>query len=973
MKKGEQMHGFTVEEVREIPSINSTVILLRHDKTKAKAIKIQNDEENKAFGIGFRTPPENSTGVAHILEHCVLAGSEKYTTKEPFMDLIGSSLQTFLNAMTFSDKTVYPIASRNETDYHNLMDVYLDAVFHPLADKKEEIFRQEGWICRISDEELSYNGVVYNEMRGAMSEAEEQVLDRVNAELLKDTIYRHNSGGDPYAIPDLSYEDFIDFHKTYYHPSNSILYFYGNEDLEKELEHAQEFLQAYDYLEVDSAIAEQTPFEEPVAVRFPYHVALTDQTEGKDWLGMSWLVGRATDTDDVYMTKLLEETLIESSASPLRKALLDAGLGEDFLSPYNDGIHRVFGILAKNTDADRMDEFRNIVLDVLGTIAKEGIDEALMEASLNKIEFSLIEGPSYSARGVVRFIQVLGTWLYDADPLLLLDYEKPFAAFRDKLQDGFLTRFVRERLLDNPHRADIIAEPQPGLFDKKDLAVKEALEERYAAMDDEEKETLRQKQEKLDAFRDTEDTEEAKQTIPHLKLSDLEPKVERVDSKPIEVEQAVVLHNDLFTGRIVYADLAFDLSHLTQEELAEVSHVASFLSDVATEKRSYEEVSNEIYRVAGGLRITPSIFEDFETGEPLPKLMVSMKFFADRQEEALAVLQEVLFESRLDDDKRLKEVLQEDRSTMEMSMIQAGHSVVMGRLQSYFSKSGALREEITGLDSYFRLQEILANFDGEKSAQIERWQKLYSKLLRRDRLVISVTAGKEPFDEGFSLWEKLIGEIPFLPAETQTYERKDRNKEAFLSAASVQYVSKGANLRDLGIPYTGTLTVLANLLSVGYLHQQIRAKGGAYGAGLTVGPRGVLATYSYRDPQLGQTVAVYDRLGEVTEKLELSKQDLEDAIIGSINRFDPPLSPRDKGVLALTNYLTGYTFEQVETYLQQALETRPADLRASADLLERAMQEDWLCVMGSEDKIRAEADRFEHLIPLDYDARTGKE
>lgn len=970
MKKGTQIHGFTVTDLRDIPSINSTVILLEHDVTKAKAMKILNEDDNKAFGISFRTPPKNSTGVAHILEHCVLSGSEKYRTKEPFMDLIGGSLQTFLNAMTFSDKTVYPIASRNPTDYHNLMDVYLDAVFHPLVDKKEEIFRQEGWICRIDEEGLSYNGVVYNEMRGAMSDAEEQIMDRNNAELLKDTIYRHNSGGDPYHIPDLSYEEFLDFHTNYYHPSNSILFFYGNEALEKELAHAQEFLADYDYLAVDSSIDEQAPYEESVDVTFPYHVALTDSVENKDWLGMSWLIGKATDPDDIFMSRLLNETLIHSSASPLRKALQDAGIGEDFLSPYNDGIHRVFGIIVKNTRARHKEQFQTIVRDVLEKIAREGLPADLVEASLNKIEFALIEGPSHSATGVVRFVQVLGSWLYDADPLEILDFEKPFLAFREKLEGDFLQNYVKTRLLDNPHRVDLTATPEPGLFDKKDSALKETLQERFAALSDEEKEELKVAGEKLDAFRDTPDSPEDKATIPHLKLSDLTPRVHRTDSRAIQVSETTVLHNDVFTGRIVYADLVFDISHLSQDELTEVSHVASFLSDVATEKRGYEEVSNALYRVAGGLSIAPTIFENFETGEPLPKLMVSIKFFADKQEEALAMLREILFESVLEDDKRLREILLEDRSTMEMSLIQSGHAVVMGRLQSYFSVAGALREEISGLDSYFALQEVLANFDEKKEEYKENWKKLYSKLLRRDNLVINVTTDQAHFDEGFDAWEDLIEQVPLLPAEQADYTRKDRNKEAFLSAASVQYVSKGANLNDLNFPYTGTLAVLSNLMSIGYLHQKIRAAGGAYGAGMPIHPRGTLATFSYRDPNLTETIAVFDSLGEVASRLDLPPQDLEDAIIGTLNRFDPPLTPREKGLTALSYYLTGYSSDQVEQYLKQALATTNADLQACSRLLTRSMEEDFLCVMGSEEKIREAADLFEHIIPLDYEART---
>lgn len=968
MKINDVIHGFRITDIRDVEAQKSTAIVLEHEVTKAKAIKILNEDNNKAFGIGFRTPPKNSTGVAHILEHCVLSGSDKYRTKEPFMDLIQGSLQTFLNAMTFSDKTIYPIASRNDTDYHNLMDVYLDAVLHPLVLDKEEIFRQEGWTLNLH-EELTYNGVVYNEMRGAMSAAEEQILEKVNEELLPDTIYRFNSGGDPYEIPALSYDEFKEFHASYYHPSNSIVYFYGDGDLEKELAHVQEFFSEYDYREVDSSIDAQEPFEVPHLAEFPYSVALSDDTESKDYLGICYGIGRSTVAEDVYMTKLMEEVLIDSAASPLKKALLDVGLGEDFLTPYNDGMHQVFGIIAKNTEKSRMEEFLTIVRDVFASIADEGVDTELLEASLNKLEFSLIEGPPSSAKGVIQYIQVLSSWLYDGDPLLTLDFTDSFAAFREKINQGALQNFIKERILSNPHCVEMIATPVPGLFDQKDAEVREALAAKLEALTGEEKDALQEQTKTLLDFQNAEDTPEAKATIPHLSLSDLSPTVDRIPQHEEEYHGATLLHNEVFTGRIVYLDIAFDLRHLTQSELAEVSHIASFLSDLDTNQRSYDQVSNAIYQSMGSLNIAPAVLEDIETGEPLPKLMVSAKFFSDKQADAMKILAEVLYQTKISDKKRIKEVLLEDRSTMEMSLIQSGHAVAMQRVLSYVSLAPSLQEEISGLDSYFALQELLANYDTLIDEKLAQWETLYRKLFTTEGLFIGVTTEKEVFDQLKDGWQSLLADLPDTLGPNQHYVRKERNKEAFLSAASVQYVSKGANLKALGYDYTGDMSVLTNLLSIAFLHLKIRAIGGAYGAGISISPKGLLATYSYRDPQLQQTIDVYDEMDAFLSELSLSQTELEDAIIGTINRFDPPMSARQKGAFAFNNRLTGNSYDRVESYLKDALATTDGKLRAHAQMLKDAMAQDYLCVLGNEEKIRESEDLFSNIIPLDYKAR----
>lgn len=965
----ENIHGFIVEGTKEIPSQKSTATLYTHEKTGAQVLKIATDDTNKAFGIGFRTPPKDSTGVAHILEHCVLGGSEKYTTKEPFMDLVGGSLQTFLNAMTFSDKTIYPIASRNTEDYHNLMDVYLDAVFRPLVLTKEAIFNQEGIVEVLEDDGLKYNGVVYNEMKGAMSVAEDQVMQQISEYLLPDTIYANNSGGDPYAIPDLTYENFIDFYKKYYHPSNSYIYFYGDEDIEKELEHVAKYLDTFEKADIDSAISYQQPFDAPKRVEGEYHVGLSDDVENKDYLGIAIASGVATDAKERMMISLLNRMLLSSEASPLKRALLDAGIGEDFMSPNDDGYHINFGIIAKNTSKDRMDEFVDIFNRIMEKIAKEGAPKDLLEASFNKMEFHMMEGPSYSYKGVVKYITALSDWLYDQNPLESIDLMETLQELRKEIEKGGLQTFIQEKIIDNPHRLEIVVTPKPGLFDEKDKGVEEKLKKQFASLTEEEKVSLSAKKEKLDEYQSGVDTKEDKMTIPRLSLKNLDPHVDRIDQHVYE-DKVRIAHNDVNTDGIVYLDMIFDLSHLTQEELAEASHVVSFLKDVTTEKRGYEELATEIDKTLGGFNIQLLVSEENKTKRPLPNLLVSAKFFPDKQAKAVDIIREVLYTSTFDDDKRLKEILSEDLSSMDADLIQSGHAIAMKRVRAYVNQAAALTETTSGLDSYFNLQETVAKFDDEKKKRIARWKEIYAKLFRKEKCIVGVTTTKELFEQTKDNWAPLYENLPSHPEEVLEVTLPEMTKEGFISQATVQYVSKGADIEALGYEYSGDMAVLTNMVSTGFLHNQIRAKGGAYGSGLSITQQGLLSTYSYRDPKLTETIGVYKNMGSFMEEFDLSQDDLELAIIGTINAFDPPMSPRDKGIAALYHLVRGTNYDMIEERLKEAIGTTVEGLKKHHEMLTKAMEEEYLCVLGSEKALTENEELFDRVVKLDYKART---
>lgn len=962
------MKNYRLIEEKQIEEVASLCRVYRHEKTGAQILTLENKDENKAFGIGFRTPPKKGDGVAHIVEHCVLSGSRKYRTREPFMDLIKASMQTFLNAMTYPDKTIYPVSSRNKKDFYHLMDVYLDAVFYPRMYEKKEIFLQEGWHYEMEDADapLTYNGVVYNEMKGVYSSAENIVSDGITFSLHEQSSYGVDSGGDPQVIPTLSYEEFLDFHRKYYHPSNSYIYLYGDMDMEEALGYIdREYLCHFEQKKVDSEILLNEPFTERREAEITFSASKEEMGENKDYLALAWCLGTSENKLDVFMRSLLSELLIDAEAAPLKRALLDAQLGEDVYAETSTSKTLDLSLLVKNTDVKKAEQFINIVEDTLKKIVQEGIDRDLLMATLNRFEFSFREGGG-TQKAIIYYARALNSWLYDKSPLEALSYDDTIAYIREHIDEGFVEQYVEEKLLNNNYSLLLRATPQLNKNKQQEEELQEKLAQYKASLSKEEQQAIMDEHKALVEFQMTEDDAEAKATIPSLELSDIKPGVTRYEVREQKVGDNTFLTLPQATNGIAYLYIAHDLSHLTKEELPIVGLLSSLIGKVDTQNYSYEVLNNEIYKATGGIGVSATAHPaPTDSQHFFPRMLLSIKALVPQMKRGLELAEEIIHRSDFSDKKRVKEILFMVKSSIESTMLQSAHAITMEVVKSYYSPFSDYMQQMNGLESYFYLKELLANFDERWETFSAQLQEVYGKIFLRENAVGSLTTEEKELEQILPMcaeymatlcpahWEK--ADYPFAP---------QRKNQAFYTTSNVNYVSKGYSLSLLNERYKGSLTVLSNVLNSSYLHYHIRAKGGAYGGGITMGRTGDVATYSYRDPNLKNTVEIYDGMGKAVSQLEMTSEELKDYIIGSMNSFDPLLTPDLIGSLALARYITGSSYELLERQKQEALSTTVEELRSYGSLLEELMKQNYICVIGNEEDIRENGSLFHDIISL---------
>ncbi|CAG7591849.1 hypothetical protein PEPTYR26121_01442 [Peptoniphilus tyrrelliae] len=959
------MKNYKLIEEKYIDEVASNCKVYSHIKTGARVLTLENNDDNKAFGIGFRTPPEKGNGVCHIVEHCVLSGSRKFKTKEPFMDLIKSSLQTFLNAMTFPDKTIYPVSSRNEKDFYNLMDVYLDAVFYPSIYEEEKIFLQEGWHYDLKDknDELKYNGVVYNEMKGVYSSSENIVSDAMIFSLHENSSYGVDSGGDPKLIPSLSYEEFKNYHKKYYHPSNSYIYLYGNQNMEEALDFIDKnYLADFDRQEINSEIILNEKLEETKDVEITFSASKEEMKEKIDYLSKGWTIGYADSKMDVFMRDLLAELLIDAQAGPLKKAILDAGLAEDVYSETSSSLPLDLSIVLKNTDADKKDEFLKILDETLRDLVEKGIDRDLLEATLNKFEFIFREGGG-TQKAIIYYIRALNSWLYDEFPLDALYYNDVLSEVKEKLDDKFVENYIKEKLIDNKYSVNLSARPELNKNEREEKELRETLKALKEKMTEEEKEEIIQKSLELEKYQSQEDSLEAKKTIPSLELSDIDEKVTDYELEKDKIKDVIYLKSNQETNGIVYTTISHDISFIKKEEIETMSLLLSLIGLLDTKNYSYEELNNEIYKATGGITFNPTVYVDSKDKEKYSlRMNIRMKSTADNVKRGLEIVDEIMNRSILDSKKRVKELLNILKSRVESTMLQNGHQFIISILKSYYSEVSDLQSHIGGLDYYEFMRDLVENFEEKWEEFEKKSEDVYKKLFVKDNLIISTTGNISDLNKIKDELNNYIEKLEVKNIESCDYKFESDNKnEGFYTTSNVVYVSKGYDLEKLGIKYTGDLTVLANILNSSYLHNEIRAKGGAYGAGITIGRNGDMATYSYRDPNLKNTVKVYDSIGKFVENLKISDEDLKDFIIGSMNAFDPLLSPEQIGDINLSRFITGLTAEDVEKSKKEALNTKVEKLNSYGKILDEAMKKNYLAAFGSESIIREDANLFKEI------------
>lgn len=962
-------NGFKLISEEFIKDISSNVKVFQHEKTKARLMAIENDDENKVFGIGFRTPPHNSTGVAHILEHCVLNGSRKFKTREPFMDMLKTSLQTFLNAMTFSDKTIYPIASRNDKDFHNLMDVYLDAVFFPAVKTKKEIFLQEGWHYELKnkDDKLTYKGVVYNEMKGAYSSKDTIMYQEFAKGLFPDSIYGNESGGYPYDIPNLSYEEFIGFYDKLYHPSNSFIFLYGDINLDDQLAFIdQEYLSHFEEISIDSTIDIQKDFEEERDFNVKYSIASDENPKNKDILIYGVRSGFKYNPMDEITNTIIRNTLFENDGSPLKLSLLEKGIGEDIDGLSTDGMEIGLGLVAVNTDSSKKAEFKKTIEDELKKIVKNKIDTEKLEAAINKIEYDIREASNFPTKGIIYFITSLNTWLYDKDPTLNFKFENELANLRSKIGTDYFEKFIKDKILNNPNKVIIALEATPGMNSEKDKKVQEKLQEYKNSLSEEELEKLILENQNLVKFQNTEDTKEEKNTIPKLKLEDIDRKVLEIPTEEFSKENYTVLYHDLFTGKINYVTLCFDLEWADRDDLSYIALLSDLLTKVDSKSYSYKDMETKIYLNTGGINTTISTIVDNKNPKVYyKKFNVQSKAIGEKSKDMFELFDEILLNSSFEDKNRIKEVLSQILINMENQILVSGHSIAIIRSQSYHSQNAKYNDTIGGIGYYDFLKDLNENFEEKFENLKEKLEEVKQKIFNSNNLILNITTDKEEFKrvekEGISFIEKLPKEK--LPNSNIHFELEKKN-EGITSSSNVNYVVKTHTFDPLEFKFDGSMFVISSMLSLTYIYNAIRAQGGAYGCGMSISEYGNIFMYSFRDPNVKNTVNVYNSVADYLNNLKLSKDELDSFIIGSLNKFNPPLTNSQKGNLALSMYISGKTTEDLNRNLNEALETKLEDFQEVAKLIDKAMRENYIATIGNNEKIKEDSDVFMNIRPL---------
>jgi Zn-dependent M16 (insulinase) family peptidase len=873
--------------------------------------------------------------------------------------------------MTYSDKTIYPVASKNDKDFLNLMDVYLDAVFYPNIYKYPEILMQEGWHYELNnkEEEITYKGVVYNEMKGAFSSPEDLLYRKIQESLFPDTTYGVESGGDPQYITDLTYEQFLDFHKKFYHPSNSYLYLYGNGELQKQLKFIdEEYLSAFDKVEVDSKINLQKPFGEIKDFKSEYSVAKEDLGKDKTFLSLSFVLGDACNDEVTLAFDILEYLLLETPAAPLKKALIDAGIGKDVYGFFDGSILQpVFSIVVKNSNEDKKEEFKNIVFSTLKELVKNGIDKRLVEACINIKEFRLREGDTRSyPKGLLYYTKAMSGWLYDSDPLIQLEYERILEKVKTALTTNYFEELLEKYLINSKHGSLITLIPKPDLAEEKAESLRRKLKEYKASLSEDEIEKIISQAKALRERQTTPESKEDIEKIPLLSLEDINPKAEELPLEEKVIGDNKVLLNPIFTNKIAHIKLIFDTRTVDEKHIPYLSLLSGILGRIGTEKFTYADLSNEINIYTGGISYGAATFTQNGTaGEYVPKFIVKSKSLIDKVPKVMEILEEILLNTKLDDKKRLKEIIQEMKSRLEMAIFDSGHIVAANRLFSYFSSIGKYEEVLSGFEFYKFMEDLEENFDSKIDEIINNLTEVSNLIFNRKNLILSVALEGEDYVDVEKELEAFINKLNNvdLPLKEYNFEIGAKN-EGFLTQGDVQYVIKGCNFRQLGYDYKGSLQVLKTIQSLDYLWSNIRVLGGAYGSFASFGRSGNMFFGSYRDPNLKETLEIYDKAENYLRNFQADEREMTKYIIGTISNFDLPLTPSLIADKSVSYYLSNVTKEDIQKERDEVLHCTVEEIRGFADMLRDTMKQNYLCVLGNSSKIKQNKEIFNELVEV---------
>lgn len=963
---------YEILDEHRVEDVQSDGFILRHKKSGARIAILSNNDDNKVFYIGFRTPPEDETGVPHIIEHTTLCGSKKFPVKDPFIELAKGSLNTFLNAMTYPDKTVYPVASCNDQDFKNLMDVYLDAVFNPNITKYEEIFKQEGWHYELTgkDDELKINGVVYNEMKGAYSSPDEVLSSQIYRSLFPDNTYSKDSGGNPEYIPKLTYEAYLDFYHKYYHPSNSYIYLYGDMDVVERLEWLdKEYLSLYDYKKVNSEINKQPAFDEIKNVEAQYSITMDDSQENKTYLSYNRVVGDTLDEMLYQAFDVLDYALVSSPGAPVKQALIDAGIGDDVYGSYDAGILQpVFSFVAKNANASQADEFDSIIENTLKEVVKTGINKEALLAGINSSEFKFREADfGQFPKGLLFGLNCLDSWLFDdMKPFIHLECLGTFAKLRKAVDTDYFEKLIQEYLLDNTHGSSVTVKPKRGLGNEREEALAKELSDYKASLSDEEIKKLIEDTEHLKKYQEEPSSDEDLRKLPMLTRADMKKNAIPFSNIEDELLDVKVVRHDIESNGIDYISFLFDAGDFAQSELGYLGFFTNALGLVSTEKYSYTDLANATNIYTGGISTGTASHPDIKDRNNFVfKLEVKLKVLEKNLDKALELMEQMLLSSDFTDTKRLGELVAQIKARLQANLSSSGHLVAAMRSMSSFSRYALYQDELKGVAFYRSICCIEKELSESPKSVSDKLAAIAKKLFARNRMLISFTGNNEAYGNAKPSLEKVIAGFNKMSAVgNQAEVHFNTAKEAFIDASQIQYVAKTGDFICEGYEYTGALRLLRIILSYDYLWINVRVKGGAYGCMNTFLRSGESYFVSYRDPNLSDTLDVYDRIPEYIKNFSPDERDMTKYIIGTFSALDTPMNPEAKGSRSLSAYLEGITYEQIQKERNEILNAQPEDIRRLADLVEAVLKKDSICVIGNENMIKESAGLFENVEKL---------
>lgn len=963
---------YEILDEHRVEDVQSDGFILRHKKSGARIAILSNNDDNKVFYIGFRTPPEDETGVPHIIEHTTLCGSKKFPVKDPFIELAKGSLNTFLNAMTYPDKTVYPIASCNDQDFKNLMDVYLDAVFNPNITKYEEIFKQEGWHYELTgkDDELKINGVVYNEMKGAYSSPDEVLSSQIYRSLFPDNTYSKDSGGNPEYIPKLTYEAYLDFYHKYYHPSNSYIYLYGDMDVVERLEWLdKEYLSLYDYKKVNSEINKQPAFDKIKNVEAQYSITMDDSQENKTYLSYNRVVGDTLDEMLYQAFDVLDYALVSSPGAPVKQALIDAGIGDDVYGSYDAGILQpVFSFVAKNANASQADEFESIIENTLKEVVKTGINKEALLAGINSSEFKFREADfGQFPKGLLFGLNCLDSWLFDdMKPFIHLECLGTFAKLRKAVDTDYFEKLIQEYLLDNTHGSSVTVKPKRGLGNEREEALAKELSDYKASLSDEEIKKLIEDTEHLKKYQEEPSSDEDLRKLPMLTRADMKKNAMAFSNIEDELLDVKVVRHDIESNGIDYISFLFDAGDFAQRELGYLGFFTNALGLVSTEKYSYTDLANATNIYTGGISTGTASHPDIKDRNNFVfKLEVKLKVLEKNLDKALELMEQMLLSSDFTDTKRLGELVAQIKARLQANLSSSGHLVAAMRSMSSFSRYALYQDELKGIAFYRSICRIEKELSESPKSVSDKLAAIAKKLFARNRMLISFTGNNEAYCNAKPSLEKVIAGFDKMSAiGNQAEVHFNTAKEAFIDASQIQYVAKTGDFICEGYEYTGALRLLRIILSYDYLWINVRVKGGAYGCMNTFLRSGESYFVSYRDPNLSDTLDVYDRIPEYIKNFSPDERDMTKYIIGTFSALDTPMNPEAKGSRSLSAYLEGITYEQIQKERNEILNAQPEDIRRLADLVEAVLKKDSICVIGNENMIKESAGLFENVEKL---------